>query len=61
MKPPWPDNMWLLPEHIHGHIVSSTVVRFKIMPKRGVFGWGVVELPPLPLFGYRQDMSSREC
>jgi hypothetical protein len=58
VKPPMPGSVWLVFDY-HGtstaasYAVPSTVARSKIPPKRGVFGWGVVEPPPLPPFGER--------
>ena len=58
MKPPRPGSVWLVFDY-HGtstassYAVPHAVARSKIPPKRGAFGWGVAEPPPLPPFGDR--------
>jgi serine/threonine protein kinase len=58
VKPPRPGSVWLVFDY-HGtstaasYAVPPMFARSKIPPKRGVFGWGVVEPPPLPPFGER--------
>jgi hypothetical protein len=58
VKPPRPGSVWLVFDY-HGtstaasYAVPSMVRRSKLPPRRGVFGWGVVEPPPLPPFGER--------
>jgi hypothetical protein len=60
VKPPSPGSVWLIFDY-HGTFTSSSYAvpfatrRSKMPPRRGAFGWGVVEPPPLPPFRERAN------
>lgn len=55
VQPPRVDSVWLIFDY-HGLSTASTyavpavIQRSKLPPRRGIFGFGVVEAPPLPSF-----------
>lgn len=55
VQPPRPGSVWLVFDY-HGLSTASTyavpamIQRSKLPPQRGIFGFGVVEAPPLPIF-----------
>ncbi|KAL3827430.1 hypothetical protein ACHAXA_003164 [Cyclostephanos tholiformis] len=60
VRPPKPGSVWLIFDY-HGtftassYAVPSAIRRSRIPPKRGIFGWGIVEPPPLPPFRERAN------
>ena len=55
VQPPRPGSVWLIFDY-HGlstasaYAVPAMIKRSKLPPQRGIFGFGVVEAPPLPPF-----------